>query len=121
MSKEIKNDPELPALKTIKQYFEKATMEEVWQELLKESPDSALVIKTKEKQCRDAFLKWVSEQEGPITSTKYDQDSRGNPELPTLRKIWRALGVCSWNELLNILEITQDRKEGQRLTVIKTS
>lgn len=89
------------------------------QELLKESPDSALVIKTKEEQCREAFLKWVSEQEGPITSTKYDQDSRGNPALPTLRKIWRALGVSSWNELLNTLEITQDRKEGQRKSVIK--
>lgn len=96
-------------------------MEEVWQEVLKESPDNHLVIKTKEEQCRDAFLKWVGEQDGPITSTKYDQDSRGNPELPTMRKIWRALGVNSWNELLNTLEITHGRKEGQRLTVIKTS
>ncbi len=120
-SKEIVNDQKLPAPSTIKQYFGKSTMEEVWQELLKESPDNHLVIKTKEEQCRDAFLKWVGEQDGPITSTKYDQDSRGNPELPTLRKIWRALGVNSWNELLNILKITQDRKEGQRLKVIKTS
>lgn len=119
VSKEIKSDPELPALKTIKQYFGKATMEEIWQKLLKENPDSAPVIKTKEEQCREVFLKWVSEQEGAITSTKYDQDSRGNPALPTLRKIWRALGVSSWNELLNTLEITQDRKEGQRKSVIK--
>ncbi|MDO5432918.1 homing endonuclease associated repeat-containing protein [Eubacterium sp.] len=121
VSKEINNDPELPALQTIKQYFGKNTMEEVWQELLNENPDSTLVIKTKEEQCREAFLKWVSEQDGPITSTKYDQDSRGNPELPTLRKIWRALGVSSWNELLNALEVTQNRKEGQRKSVIKTT